>query len=360
MEKLKLYTWEHLDALRKRKDPLADAAVATLIKNPSLAEEINTWTQIPDAFPKNYPQPLVEYLSFFNVAKEFANPEILKVGQQFFNKEGDIYLGLLGFYSLPYCYAFGDGAEVLVRSKRIVNEIGSRLGETGLFVLDLFKPGGFISDSSPYLTCAKVRLIHAFSRYFILNFSNDWSDEFGAPINQEDMLGTNLAFSMIVLRGMTKMGTAIDSETYNTILEYWKWIGYLLGVDLKFWPSNAKEAFELDRLIRKRHLKPTLAGKALITALAAFYKENIPDPLIRDQVDLLLGFFLGKEAGEALGLPSSTKLPGSLVELMFKLSGWRNYGSKKNYSLIRKMMELQHQEQFGKQFEIQIPVINRS
>ncbi|TFV97706.1 DUF2236 domain-containing protein [Algoriphagus kandeliae] len=359
MEKLKLYNQEELDQLRMRQDPLADLAVISLIENPELAQEINSWSQIPDQLPIHFPKVLQEYFSFFKEAAELADSELLKKGQDFFSQTGDIYLGLLGFYSLPYCYAFGDGAQVLVRSKRIVEEIGIRLAETGLFVMELFKPGGFYSDTSPYLTCAKVRLIHAFSRYFISTYSKDWEVKFGAPINQEDMLGTNLAFSMIVLRGLTKMGYSIDSQTFQLVLSYWKWVGALLGVDVKFWPETPKEAFELDRLIRKRHLKETEAGKRLIFALAEYYKQNIPDSIVRNQVDSLFGFFLGKEVAQVLKISHEINLPGSLVDLIFKFSGWKNYGPKKTYQKIRKMMESQQKEQFGKLVQLQIPVFNR-
>ncbi|NVK50679.1 MAG: DUF2236 domain-containing protein [Cyclobacteriaceae bacterium] len=360
MEKLKLYNQREMDALRKRQDPLADLAVISLIENPEWAQEINSWECIPSQLPDYFSNELLNFFSFYNEAIQKANPTILKSGQAFFGETGDIYLGLLGFYSLPYCYAFGDGAEVLIRSKRIVDEIGVRLAETGLFVVDLFKPGGFYEDLSPYLTCAKVRLIHAFSRYFIANHSRDWKEEYGAPINQEDMLGTNLAFSMIVLRGLTKMGLSVDSQTFQLVLSYWKWIGYLIGVDVDFWPETPKEAFELDRLIRKRHLKETEAGKKLISALGDYYKQNIPDSIVRKQVDSLFHFFLGKEASQVLGISTESNLPGSLVDLIFKFSGWRNYGAQKNYQKIRKMMERQQKEQFGKLIQLQIPVLYRS
>ena len=82
---------------------------------------------------------------------------------------------MLGFYSLPYCYAFADGAQVLVRSKRITDEVGMRLSETALFLLDCFVPGTFIHENKSLLTIAKVRLIHAFSRYFVSKYAKDWN-----------------------------------------------------------------------------------------------------------------------------------------------------------------------------------------
>ncbi|MFT6895359.1 MAG: hypothetical protein ACI8YP_003610, partial [Algoriphagus sp.] len=150
-------------------DPLADQLISQLIKNPELISIINSWSEIPLQISDSFSQEFQEFFNFYLSLEEL--PElILKRGQELFNQKGDLYLAMLGFYSLPYSYAFGDGAEVLVRSKRILDDIGQRLGETGTFIMDIFEPGAFMSKKKAYLTCAKVRLIHAFSRYFISHY----------------------------------------------------------------------------------------------------------------------------------------------------------------------------------------------
>jgi hypothetical protein len=284
----------------------------------------------------------------------------LERGQRFFEQKGDLYLAMLGFYALPYCYAFADGAQVLVRSKRILENIGERLGETASFVMDIFQPGAFYQKDMAYLTCAKVRLIHAFSRYFISHYSKDWNSTYGQPVNQEDMLGTNLAFSFIVMRGLTKLGFQPSEEEFRDVLVYWKWIGELMGIDVTYWPETAKEAFELDRLIRRRHLKSSDAGQKLIRALMRFYEESIPEPLINQQVEHILVFFLGKEASKSLGLKSNRIVSGDLLGLMFTILGWKNYGVKKGYSNIRQTLESQQKSRFGRVLSIRLPELNRT
>lgn len=357
---MKLYTNTAFDRLRNQVDPLADEAVLALIGHPKWAETINSWACIPENLPQEFPKVIKDYFQFFLDRYHSTPVKTLQLGQDFFSREGDIYLGLLGFYSLPYCYAFGDGAEVLVRSDRIVNQIGQRLSETGTFVLDIFKPEAFFGDKSAFLTCAKVRLIHAFSRYFVLHFAKDWDPKFGKPINQEDLIGTNLAFSFIVLRGMIKLGRNITAVQIDQLLAYWKWVGTLLGVETDFWPTTAKEAFELDRLIRKRHLRKSNAGIRLISALRDYYRGTIPDPLISRQVDDIFYFFMGKEVSEALNIPLGREIPREILNLIFKLSGWKTYGTSKSHQSIQRMMENQQLEQFGSLMKISFPVIKRS
>lgn len=357
MQLLSQYTDAIFDQLRLKQDLLADQAVQVLVSNAQFAKEINSWEFIPSTLPTNFPLELLRYFDFFLAKqKEFIGGEH-QLAQAYFERNGDLYLAMLGFYSLPYCYAFADGAQVLVRSQRILNQIGERLGETTRFVLDIFKPGAFKNQDAAYLTCAKVRLIHGYSRYFIRKYAKDWDPAFGEPINQEDLLGTNLAFSHIVLRGMTKMGLPPNPKEHQAILLYWKWIGELMGVETSLWPSSPKEAFELDRLIRKRQMKVSEAGMKLTRALLEFYQQNIPDPVLKPQLESILAFFLGKEASKAVGLSSQVQVPGDVLGLVFKGTGFKTFGSQKNFLALKKNLDSQQILQFGKILQLNIPVL---
>ena len=360
MEKLQFYTNSVFDQLRQRQDPLADQAVLALVQTPSLISSINSWKIIPDKLTQDFPAELKSFFDFYlEKAKEYSEPE-LRPAQDFFEEKGDLYLAMLGFYSLPYCYAFADGAQVLVRSNRILDQIGERLGETASFVLEIFRPGAFSIQDSAYLICAKVRLIHAFSRYFISQYAKDWDLAYGQPVNQEDMLGTNLAFSHIVLRGLGKMGATPSEKEYESVLIYWKWIGKLIGIDTQYWPTSTKEAFELDKLIRKRHLKSSEAGQRLVAGLLHFYQKTIPDPVLNSQAEGILSFFLGKEASEALALKPVLKVPGEILGLVFNFSGRKNFGGKKGYTALKKNLTGQQMVQFGRVLEIRLPELKRT
>ncbi len=324
------------------------------MKNPQLISLINSWDEIPAMEENSFPKAFQDFFNFY--LNQTNIPEvILSKGQELFNQKGDLYLAMLGFYSLPYAYAFGDGAEVLVRSKRILNDIGQRLGETGTFIMDIFEPGAFITKNKAFLTCAKVRLIHAFSRYFITNYSKDWNDDFGKPINQEDLIGTNLTFSLIVIRGWKKMGFQIPNEEVDIWMAYWKWVGQLMGIDVSYWPDHAKEAFELEKLIRRRHLKASEAGQKLIEALILHYKSTIPDSLISTQIEPILNFFLGKDAAKALGISSAVPVNGEILGLVLRISGYKNYGMKKSYVQLASQFSKNQETLYGKKLEIRLP-----
>ncbi|MDO8967788.1 MAG: oxygenase MpaB family protein [Algoriphagus sp.] len=360
MSKLHLYTNSLFDDLRQQQDELADRAISALIQNPDWVKTINSWERIPDKLSQDFSKEVTDFFEFYRRTDSSAVKAILERGQQFFEKNGDLYTAMLGFYSLPYCYAFADGAEVLVRSKRIIDAIGERLGETGYFVMEIFRPGAFISDDRAYLVCAKVRLIHAFSRYFIKHYAKDWQSTYGMPVNQEDMIGTNIAFSQIVLRGLFKLGISIDEAEHQAVLAYWKWIGELIGIEVNYWPETSKEAFELDKLIRSRNIRASAAGQKLIGALLSYYRKAVPDAALASQVEGIVSFFLGKEASKALNLKSEISIQGDLLGLFFKLNGLKNFGAKKSYTTLKRALDQQQIQQFGKLMTIQLPVISRS
>jgi hypothetical protein len=359
--KLNLYKDANLDLLRKQGDDLADQLVIFLIQNLDWIERINSWEQIPSHHEiEHFPDLLKQYLSFFHSKPGFIDPKRVSAAQDFFHNNANLYLSLLGFYSLPYCYAFADGAQVLVRSKRITEEIGVRLSETALFLMDAFYPGTFLTNDQKLITLAKVRLIHAFSRYFVSLYAKDWDPAWGIPINQEDLIGTNLAFSLMVVRGMEKLDRFPGKEVLENLLHYWKVIGFYLGLYVDYWPETAKEAYELEKLIRKRHLKSSEAGRILIGSLLNYYKTSIPEKSIAAVVDQFVGYFLGKEASEALGLPAFAKLPKQVYGLVLDFGFWRQGQSNTSSEGMRKEMIRRFRDDFGRDLALQLPVLKRS
>jgi hypothetical protein len=358
--KISLYTNNNLDSLRSNGDPLADIAVGFLVSMPDWCEKINTWKTVPTKEEiEQFPEELKNYFNFFHARPDFIFPDKIKAAQDFFDKEGNLYLSLLGFYSLPYCYAFADGAQVLVRSKRITDEVGMRLSETALFLLDCFIPGTFLTNDQALLTISKVRLIHAFSRFFVSEYVKDWNADWGLPINQEDLSGTNLAFSLIVMRGMEKIGRFPGTETHEAVLHYWKIIGYYLGIDIAYWPETAKESFELEKLIRKRHIRSSEAGIYLIKSLLGFYEKAIPEPGLASITETLVAYFVGKEVAGVLGIKEKTKLPKSAYALVLDLNFLKQGGGKPSYQKTRAQFLAQSKFRLGKELSLNIPVPKR-
>lgn len=357
MNKIKLYLSQEYNRLKEQQDPLADLAILDLLQHPNIIDEINSWQNLPKALPESYPDSIKAFFEFYThpFPGDKSPKEMLKV-QDLFLSNAPLMLSLLGFYALPYTYAFGDGAEVLVRSKRMVNDPGKRLAETAWFILECYRPGAFVSDMRILLVLAKVRLIHAFSRHFINKYDKSWNPEWGAPINQEDMIATNLTFSLLIYRGMQKAGKTLSLENKVALLKYWKVIGYYLGLKIDFWPDSPKEAFELEKIIRMRHLRSSEAGFNLINSLIRQYKKEIISPALAPFSEDLIAFFIGKECSRILGLKPKQSLPETLLSRLIAFSVFGLGGVPKSYNAFYRQFTRQTHDKYGEDIGINIPV----
>lgn len=305
---MQLYSNETLSALREQQDPLADKAIASLYKSKrgtqfrEMIAQLNFNAQEP---PKNTLADLDRLFTTTNQLPSWADPYQLKIATRFFKKNVVQIMSLLGTLSLPYCYAAADGAQVLFLSERIKKDTNNRLLETALFIFDLFDSNALKPDGRALRSIQKVRLIHAAIRYHVNRYP-DWNSEWGKPVNQEDMLGTNLAFSLIILRGLKKIGCAVSLKESEAWLHAWRVYGSLMGVDDSLLPKNMKEAFLLEKAIRKRNFKASKEGQSLTQSLIKHY-STLPEvaKFPKGYMPSYMRFVLGNEVADMLNVPKS-------------------------------------------------------
>lgn len=297
------YTNELLDRSRNIQDDLADAVIAFYF--PKQKGELRELLQAIDG---NGYEPAKSVPECFRALWQnvYKNPvlsdrDLQQKGQQFFSKHSSDLMLLLGFLSLPYCYAAANGAEVLVRSNRIKEEPEKRLLETAEFVFDVMAPDAFSAEGKGLASILKVRLMHATIRYYTAQ-DKTWSDSFGKPINQEDLAGTNLSFSLIPMRGLRNLGKNIKGEESLAYIQYWNLVGKLLGVDETLLPESMKAANVLERKIRKRQFRKSEAGVSLTAALLNYFERATLGTELEGKSRPFVYFLLGDNAADLLGL----------------------------------------------------------
>jgi hypothetical protein len=231
----------------------------------------------------------------------FNQTRVLR-GQQLFKQYALEMMALLGALSLPYCYAASPGNKALYLSDKMRNSPGKRLMDTASFVIAVLTPVLLEEGETGYLHINKVRLIHALSRYHLRKHPT-WNMEWGVPINQEDLAGTNLAFSYMILVGMQQSGFILSDKEKEDFLFTWRYIGYQMGIDEALLPASFLDARQLTATIKKRNFKKTEEGAILTAELLSFYKLSVP-PEQAALVPSQIRFYLGKEVAEYIGLPS--------------------------------------------------------
>ena len=296
-----------LNLKRRTTDPAADAVAKQVFQSgsyPLISRALALLVKNNQPLPAELPDFVKDFFQETAPLPPFADPKQMQQGSAFFARHAQAISSVLGYYSLPYCYAAADGAEVLYLSQKIRNNTTQRLLETGQFVLEVMAANAFEPEGKGIRSCQKVRLMHATVRYHILS-SNRWNMDWGMPINQEDMAGTNLAFSYITLRGLDKLGIRYTEDEAGAFLHLWKVIGYLMGVETDLLPDTLRQAYQLDKKISTRHFRKSEAGTALTQALLASFKDFVPNPAVRPLLPSFLRYFLGEEVADLLDVPKS-------------------------------------------------------
>jgi hypothetical protein len=132
------------------------------------------------------------------------------------------------------------------------------------------------------------------------------------------MAGTNLSFSLIVIRGLRKLGYAVSYADQQAFMHLWNVIGSLLGLNDDLIPHDGKAANALERAIRERHFKESSHGRELTAGLMNYFATVPTAKTSHKQTIMLMRYLLGDEVANILGVPQS-EAPFYLPEVL-KLS----------------------------------------
>jgi len=293
---------ELMDKLRQTGDPLADLVISKLHETEGITGVRAMFSWLNSSEPTSSYKIINEFIEQNNALPDFADEKLMRQAMRFF-MENQNQIGLmLAFYSLPYCYAGADGAKVLAMSQRIQNDTLKRLEETGEFLQIVTQEKNW-NNGEAIRKILKIRLMHAAIRFFTEHHGT-WNIAWGKPVNQEDMAGTNGAFSYIVIRGMRASGnepSEADSEAY---LHLWNVISVIMGIDKVLVPNNLREAFVMDKVIAKRQFRASDEGKLLTKALLNTLEKFIENPLLKSFPAGQMRFLMGDKVANMLGIPA--------------------------------------------------------
>lgn len=291
---------QQLDEARQAGDPITDSLVRSLADPGPLTRWIADQGPAPDT------------LRPWLVATAALPPDVdlqrLERGQRVFSRIAPAAMLALLCRGLPECYAGADGATLLMLSGRIAASPRRRIMETARFVLAVMEPGRLERAT---VEAQKVRIVHGFARRHIAR-SPGYHPRLGVPVNQEDMLGTLLAFSWLVVDSMPRLGVALSESDAEDYLYAWRVVGWLTGVDPALLPHRLAEADAQMAQIRRRHFRASPAGRQMTAALLEMLGELVVAPLPEGPV-------LSPARGLAARAPVAMMrwlMPGDLADLL--------------------------------------------
>lgn len=300
------YTDRLLDDLRREGDPVPDRLVAELARD-GLIGDVNALLRRlvgnDQAIPVALPDPIETWLAETRGLPAWADRDRLDRGSAFFVEHGLLITLILGTSSLVECYAAQMGCKVLAFSYRLGHTPYRRIAETTQWVLWIIGPEAFHDTGQAIPAIQKVRLMHAAIRHLIRQTGRWPEDELGVPICQEDLVGTLLAFSQVVLRDLARLGVEVDEAEADDFAYFWRVVGEMLGIRPDIIPRGTAEALDLGERIARRHQGPSPEGIALTRALLEFHADLIPGKRFDGVVPALVRELVGDRLADWMEVP---------------------------------------------------------
>ncbi len=332
-----------LDEARTQMDPPADAVIATIFATHagnSVNELMFNIFKTDQPLPDGLPPETKKY--FDDVAlPPWADRALMETGQKLFTRAGWQVAGCLFCSSLPQAYAAAKGAHVIVQTQGMTKHVKQRIFETAQFLFDSVSEGSFGPNGRGIRTIQKVRLMHATIRHYLKTRPDPkWDTAFlGEPINQEDLAGTLMTFSVVVLDGLERLGVQVSDDEKRGWLHLWNVVGHFLGIRPDLIPKDVDDGHELMEAIRDRQWRWSQDGVDLTRPLVELMQGYFPGTALDGFPVAMIRLLSGDHCGDLLGLPPSdwTK---NVVEIMAELERYLTAGDPNEVSrrLIDSMM----------------------
>ncbi|MEU0084401.1 oxygenase MpaB family protein [Streptomyces sp. NPDC006274] len=299
------YTEASMDALRHSGDELADAVVATLFERGevgtfnSLMRYVST---VGQELPQGLPEVAREYLHATGAPPSWVDWNEMEQARLFFVDNNVHISTALSFAAMPACYVVPHVAKLLSATHGL-SYPSRRMAETGQFTVYLMQPDAFEAGSRFIPAAQKVRLLHASIRHH-LKRENRWdTGALGVPICQEDVIGGQMFFSMLVLDSLHRLGIHMSAEGAEAYFYAWRVVGAMLGVDQEAVPKDLAEARRFLDLYMLRHMGPSLEGAQLTRRLIDLYEEVVPGTFFDPVVSALIRHLVGDTCADWLEVP---------------------------------------------------------
>jgi ER-bound oxygenase mpaB/B'/Rubber oxygenase, catalytic domain len=321
------WTDARLDDMRELGDEAADTAIDAVFEEGDV-DAVNAifhrLVSNNQSVPEGLPKAIQDYLAATVALPGWADMAKIKRGQQLFETWGLQIAICLFCASLPSAYAAADGVKVLYLTAQLDTDTRRRVMETGQFLINVLAVGSFEEHGKGLRTIQHVRLMHAAVRKLIearsLQRPGLWDPGWGRPINQEDLAGTLLSFSYVVVDPLRRLGVRVPKKDVEAYLHLWDVIGHLLGVHKDMLVHSKREATDLVETIRRRQFRASPEGQEMTAALMKLLDEMTPFHRFDDTVPPLIRHLIGDEIADMLLVPES-----ALTDDLGRLAGVGNW-----------------------------------
>lgn len=232
-----------LNKLRGESDELADKYLLLLMEDNEKkgVRKLFATMDSNDAVPPidHFPE-LAEFFQITHNLPPGSDLQRIRRGELLFLKH--ILMGALVLLakSLPEGYAAPNLSQILSISDDLKTHPYKRLLGTLQMVLNVSCVGGFEPGGRAVITAQKLRLLHSGVRYLADRYRPKFREQFGIPVNHEDMLGTIMGFSYLVVEGWRTLNLGLSKEEENDFFYVWQTFALMMGIHPPGEPDNGE------------------------------------------------------------------------------------------------------------------------
>jgi len=280
------FTREFLAERQHVGDPLADAVVAELVRRDALPRD---WSQLTDttmALTESEGGVFREFMNAANFIPSWVDFRKMEPAQRMVFTHLPLLIPAIGTTLLGTAFLPGL-FPVAVKSNAIAYDAPSRFAESGMFIVKPAIPGGLQPGGTGHYEILRARLLHGALRYRVSLERGDLAQDYGRdgmPINQIELAYFLSVFSYLLIRSFVRMGIRVSDEEVESHHLYWRYVGYVLGIDESLLTETMAEEKALCLALIHHMAEPGLSSPAVMN-------------LIRTVLDGNFGG--GKRAGEA-------------------------------------------------------------
>ncbi|MER8001433.1 oxygenase MpaB family protein [Streptomyces sp. NPDC095613] len=291
--------------LRQAGDELADATVTALFERGEVGT-FNTLMRYVSTsgapLPEGLPDVAREYLEVTSAPPAWVDWGEMEKARLFFLDNNVHITTALSFASMPACYLVPHVAKLLSTTHGLEYP-SKRMAETGQFTVYLMRPDAFEAGGRFVPAAQKVRLLHASIRHH-LTAENRWDTAtLGTPICQEDMIGGQMFFSLLVLDSLHRLGVHMSTEGAESYYYAWRVVGAMLGIDQDTAPRTLDDARRFLDDYMLRYMGPSEEGTRLTRQLIDLYEEVVPGTFFDPVVSALVRHLVGDTCADWLQVP---------------------------------------------------------
>lgn len=293
------YRHANLEQWRWVQDPLADRCLAAMpfLRPSGLLDEVERRAAAEGGAYR-------DFLEHCHQVPGWVDFPAMELGRRMYRRHGALQGLVLMCSSLVEGYAHNKPSQVLVATGRLQRDVSRRIYETGQMLHNIAAPEGLRPGGLGHRTLMEVRLLHAAVRRYLVE-KGDWDESrYQKPINQEDMAGTVLEFDYMVVRGLRRLGLRITREEHEAMHYFWRYAGYLLGVDEALLTTTLEEQEILALQLTAHLYEPTPDSEALAKALLRDMAHKPPFHLSYEVLLAVSRFLIGDAMADDLNIHS--------------------------------------------------------